>query len=314
MSEFQDNPLHRLADAASDYVKSERRGKWFTNLLKLAVAFYLVASIGLLAHSVSMKGLDDSQETHVAVVRITGPIMPQTPTSAETLMPLLQDAFSNEQSKAVFLLMNSPGGSAVQSGMIFDEIMRLKKLHPNKPVYAVAEDLCASGCYYIAAAADKIFADKASIIGSIGVRFDSFGVTGLMEKIGVENRSLAAGEHKRLMDPFAPADNEAQKHLQTHVLERTHQQFIAAVRQGRGNRLKETPDTFTGLVWIGDEAVTLGLIDGLGEAQGLARDDFQLDNLLEYAPEENWLDRFAARLGTELKTGLLSGWQGGVRF
>jgi protease-4 len=230
--------------------------------------------------------------------------MPETPTSADAIAPLLKEAFESKQSQAVILKLNSPGGSAVQSGLIYDEIIRLKKAYPNKPIYTVSEDLCASGCYYIASATDKIFADKASIIGSIGVRFDSFGVTNLMEKLGIENRSLSAGEHKRLLDPFSPADAEAQQHLQTHVLARTHEQFKQAVRTGRGDRLKETPELFTGLVWIGDEAVSMGLIDGLGDIRRVARDELKQENLVDYATEEAWIDRLSKGIGSQLSAQL----------
>ncbi len=314
MSELNHQSMQQLADAATAFVKTERRGRWFTNLLKLGVVVYLVGSLALLSQGINSKGLEENLKSHIASVHITGPIMPETPTSAETIIPLLQDAFKNEHSKAVFLQVNSPGGSAVQSGLIYDEILRLKGLYPNKPIYTVAEDLCASGCYYIASATDKIFADKASIVGSIGVRFDGFGVTGLMDKIGIENRSLAAGEHKRLMDPFAPADVEAQKHLQQHVLARTHEQFKKAVRDGRGARLKETAELFTGLVWIGDEAVGMGLIDGLGDVRTIARNEIKEEEIIEYAPETHWMDKLTGNLGASIALTLQKSMGAGLKF
>jgi len=314
MSELNQQSVQQLADAATAFVKTERRGRWFSNLLKLGVAIYLVGTVALLSQGMNNNTLTENLKSHVASVHITGPIMPETLTSAEVIIPLLQDAFKNEHSKAVMLQVNSPGGSAVQSGLIYDEIVRLKGLYPTKPIYTVAEDLCASGCYYIASATDKIFADKASIVGSIGVRFDGFGVTGLMEKIGIENRSLAAGEHKRLMDPFAPADVEAQKHLQLHVLARTHEQFKKAVRDGRGNRLKETPDLFTGLVWIGDEAMTMGLIDGLGDIRTIARDIIKEENIVEYASEIHWMDKLSSNLGASIALTLQKSMGAGLKF
>ena len=314
MSELNHQPVQQLADAATAFVKTEQRGRWFSNFLKLAVATYLISSVVLVSQGINGNTLEENLKSHVASIHITGPIMPETPTSAEAIIPLLQNAFKNEHSKAVFLQVNSPGGSAVQSGLIYDEIIRLKGLYPNKPIYTVAEDLCASGCYYIASATDKIFADKASIIGSIGVRFDGFGVTSLMEKMGIENRSLAAGEHKRLMDPFAPADVEAQKHLQIHVLERTHEQFKKAVRDGRGNRLTETPELFTGLVWIGDEALTVGLIDGLGDVRTIAREDIKENNIIEYAPEIHWMDKLTGSLGTSIALTLQKNMGTGLKF
>jgi protease-4 len=314
MSELNHQSVQQLADAATAFVKTERRGRWFSNLLKLGVAVYLVGSVALISQGINSKGLEENLKSHIASVHITGPIMPETLTSAEAIIPLLQDAFENKHSKAVFLQVNSPGGSAVQSGLIYDEIVRLKALYPSKPIYTIAEDLCASGCYYIASATDKIFADKASIIGSIGVRFDGFGVTGLMEKVGIENRSLAAGEHKRLMDPFAPADAEAQKHLQLHVLARTHEQFKKAVRDGRGNRLKETPELFTGLVWIGDEAVSMGLIDGLGDVRSIARNDIKEEELIEYAPDIHWMDKLTGNLGASIALTLQKSMGAGLKF
>jgi protease-4 len=314
MSELNHQSVQQLADAATAFVKTERRGRWFSNLLKLGVAVYLVGSVALISQGINSKGLEETLKSHIASVHITGPIMPETLTSAEAIIPLLQDAFENKHSKAVFLQVNSPGGSAVQSGLIYDEIVRLKALYPSKPIYTIAEDLCASGCYYIASATDKIFADKASIIGSIGVRFDGFGVTGLMEKVGIENRSLAAGEHKRLMDPFAPADAEAQKHLQLHVLARTHEQFKKAVRDGRGNRLKETPELFTGLVWIGDEAVSMGLIDGLGDVRSIARNDIKEEELIEYAPDIHWMDKLTGNLGASIALTLQKSMGAGLKF
>jgi protease-4 len=314
MSELNHQSVQQLADAATAFVKTERRGRWFSNLLKLGVAVYLVGSVALISQGINSNGLEENLKSHIASVHITGPIMPETLTSAEAIIPLLQDAFENKHSKAVFLQVNSPGGSAVQSGLIYDEIVRLKALYPSKPIYTIAEDLCASGCYYIASATDKIFADKASIIGSIGVRFDGFGVTGLMEKVGIENRSLAAGEHKRLMDPFAPADAEAQKHLQLHVLARTHEQFKKAVRDGRGNRLKETPELFTGLVWIGDEAVSMGLIDGLGDVRSIARNDIKEEELIEYAPDIHWMDKLTGNLGASIALTLQKSMGAGLKF
>ncbi len=296
--------LGQLANAAQAFVTSEKRSRWFSNLLKLAVAIYLIVSISVMIGALDIKDLENGQKSHIAVVKVTGAIMPETATSAQSLLPLLEEAFENKQSKAIMLHLNSPGGSAVQSALIYDGILSLKKRFPDKPIYAVTEDMCASGCYYIAAASDKIYANRASIIGSIGVRFDSFGVTELMEKIGVENRSLAAGEHKRLLDPFSPADATAQAHLQQQVLLPTHELFKQAVREGRGERLKETPEVFTGLVWLGDEAMKMGLIDGLGEMRSLAKSAFNEDNLVEYAQPESLLDQLTSGIGSKIAVNL----------
>lgn len=315
MSDENNTPaMNKLADAAANYVNSERRSRWFGNFLKVAVGVYLIGSVVILGQGFSGGMEDDSQKPHVAVVNLTGAIMPETETSADSLIPQLEEAFSNKLSKGVILNVNSPGGSAVQSGIIYDAIKRLKASHPNKPVITVAQDLCASGCYYIASATDSIYADKASIVGSIGVRFDGFGVTELMKKIGVENRSLAAGEHKRLLDPFSPADKEAQDHLQKHVLLRTHEQFKKAVREGRGDRLKENKDLFTGLVWIGDEAVEMGLIDKLGDIRLAARNEFDNDTLVDYAPAVSVFDKLAKGIGAEVSTRLVQATQASLKF
>ncbi len=306
--------MNKLADAAATFVNSERRSRWFSNFMKLAIGVYLVGSVVILSQSFSGSMDDDSQKPHVAVVTMVGAIMPETETSADALIAQLEAAFKDEKSKGVILNVNSPGGSAVQSGIIYDEIKRLRALHPEKPIITVAQDLCASGCYYIASATDKIYADKASIIGSIGVRFDGFGATELMKKVGIENRSLAAGEHKRLLDPFSPADKEAQEHLQKHVLARTHEQFKKAVRDGRGERLKENKDLFTGLVWIGDEAVEMGLIDKLGDIRHAARSEFDNDNLIDYAPAVSVFDKLAKGIGAEVSLRLQQASQASLKF
>jgi len=312
--ENQNSAMNKLADAATTFVNSERRSRWFGNFMKLAIGVYLIGSVIILGQSVKSSMEDDSQKPHVAVVSITGAIMPESETSGDAIIPQLEEAFKSKYSQGVILNVNSPGGSAVQSGMIYDEIKRLKVLYPEKPILTVAQDLCASGCYYIASATDKIYADKASIVGSIGVRFDGFGVTELMKKVGIENRSLAAGEHKRLLDPFSPVDQEAQDHLQKHVLARTHEQFKKAVNEGRGNRLKENKDLFTGLVWIGDEAVEMGLIDQLGDIRQAARQEFNNENLVDYAPTVSVFDRLAKGIGAEVSLRLQQASQASLKF
>lgn len=291
-------PLDRLADAADAYIKQERWSKRWTNVLKIMVVLYIMASLVMFAGFFSSDSEGKKLNEHVAVIKINGAIMPDSRTSAEAINPLLREAFESNSAKAVVLYMNSPGGSPVQSALINDEITRLKQLH-NKPVYAITEDICASGCYYIAAAADEIYANKGSIIGSIGVRFDSFGFTGLMDKIGVENRSMTAGEHKSFINPFGPEDEQAKKFFQKRILERTHQQFIEVVRQGRGERLKQDTDLFTGLVWLGDEAVELGLIDGLGDLGSVSRDIIGLNKLRAYEQEKSFMEHIMGDLVSE---------------
>ncbi|MBE0493009.1 MAG: signal peptide peptidase SppA [Thiomicrospira sp.] len=291
-------PLDRLADAADAYVKQERWSRRWTNILKVMVLVYIVFSMLMFAGLFSKDETKQAGSEHIAVVKINGSIMAGTNNSAESLNSVLRDAFEAKNSRAVLLSMNSPGGSPVQSALINDEITRLKKLH-NKPVYVVAQDLCASGCYYIAAAADEIYANQGSIIGSIGVRFDTFGFTELMQKMGVENRSMTAGEHKSFINPFGEEDASAKEFFQTRILERTHQQFIEVVKQGRGDRLQENKDLFTGLVWLGDEAVELGLIDGLGDIGFVARDLIGITRLRTYEKEKTLMEHLMGDLVSE---------------
>ncbi len=290
--ENNNNNFERLALAVESLVKQERWTRRFANFLKLAIAAYIIFFIYLAVQK--LEGIDNTAatetgNTHIALVKLEGPIVPGTKVSAEVINPLLEQAFRNRLSKAVIIQANSPGGSPVQSAMINDEINRLKALY-KKPVYVVVEDMCASGCYYIAVAADKIYADKGSMIGSIGVRMDTFGLTGLMDKLGIENRSMHAGDHKAFIDPFSQKDEEGRQFFKTMVLEKTHQQFIATVRSGRGDRLQETPETFSGLVWLGEDAVKNGLIDDLNTVGGVARDIVGVTNINVYSPQKTFME------------------------
>lgn len=290
--------LEKLATSVEQFVKQERWSRRWNNLLKLAVIAYILVSIGMITNQIMPEENPLDASPHVAIIELTGPIMPQGKTSADAINPLLRKAFADEQTKAVVINANSPGGSPVQSAMINDEITRLKQLF-NKPVYVVVQDLCASGCYYVAVAADQIFANKGSIIGSIGVRMDSFGFTGLMEKMGIENRSMHAGDHKTFIDPFSEKDEAGRRFFQEKVLERTHIQFIETVRSGRGDRLVEDENTFTGLVWLGDEAVENGLIDGLGDLGYVKREIVHLDNEKTYEMEKSLMEQLMGNIGTE---------------
>ncbi len=293
--------FNRLAIAVESLVKQERWSRRFANLLKLAIAAYIIFFI-----YIASQNMTDSEEfkelaagkQHVAVIKLDGAIMPNSEISAESINPLLQQAFKNANSKAVVILANSPGGSPVQSALINDEIERLKKKY-NKPTYVVVEDLCASGCYYIAVAADDIYANAGSMVGSIGVRMDTFGFTDLMEKMGIENRSMHAGEHKAFIDPFSEKDEAGRQFFKEHVLERTHQQFIQAVRDGRGDRIKETKQTYTGLVWLGDEAVENGLIDGLGDLGYVAREVIGTENIRYYKADKTVFEELLGDIGTQ---------------
>lgn len=305
----QNEGLNRLAKAAESYVKQERWSRRWNNLLKLAIIAYIFVSLAVLAGMFAADQDPLSTQKHMAVVKLNGPIMPGTKVSAEAINPLLEEAFKNKSSAAVVIQANSPGGSPVQSALINDEIIRLKKLY-NKPVYAVVEDICTSGCYYIVVAADKIFANKGSMIGSIGVRMNSFGFTELMKNIGIENRSMTAGKHKTFIDPFSPKDEVGRAFFKERILERTHQQFIDTVRAGRGDRIQETDDTYSGLVWLGDEAVEIGMIDGLSDIGAVMREQVKVEQAKVYEGEKSVMEQLmgdfsadtAARLSLIMST------------
>ncbi len=236
---------------------------------------------------------------HTALIELGGEIGGEDGIRADAVLAALASAFDNTHSKAVVLRCNSPGGSPVQAGQIHDEIKRLRARHKDKPVYAVVDEICASGGYYIAAAADRIYVDKASIVGSIGVLMNGFGFTRAMDKLGVERRLLTAGDSKGFLDPFSPVDPRQEAHARA-MLDEIHQQFITVVRQGRGERLKEDPDLFSGLVWSGNHAIGLGLADELGSLDQVARDVVKAENVIDYTPTESLADRLARRIGTAI--------------
>jgi protease-4 len=208
----------------------------------------------------------------------------------------LQAAFKDKNTQGVVLRINSPGGSPVQSQTIYDEMRRLRKKYPEIPLYAVVEDICASGGYFVAAGADRIYVGKASIVGSIGVLMNGFGFTGLMDKLGVERRLITAGENKAMLDPFSPLDEKDRKHMQA-LAKDVHEQFIGVVREGRGKRLKETPDMFSGLIWTGQKSIELGLADGIGSLESVARDVIKAEDIVDYTEKENIAEKFARRFG-----------------
>jgi protease-4 len=238
---------------------------------------------------------------HTALVELRGEIAPDTEASAERLVAALKEAFEDKGAVAIVLRVNSPGGSPVQAGIVNDEIRRLKAKH-GKKVYAVVEEICASGAYYVAVAADEIYVDKASLVGSVGVLMDGFGFSEAMNKLGVERRLITAGANKGMLDPFSPAD-PAQTAYAKAMLEQIHQQFIAVVKQGRGTRLKETPDTFSGLFWNGEEAVKMGLVDKFGNLDFVAREIVKAEEIIDYTPRDNLAERFAKRFGAAVGEG-----------
>jgi protease-4 len=300
---WERDTLERLAFATLAEQRASRRWRIFFRLAWLVVAAVLLWT-GL--HKGSMGGSNPSQP-HTAVVAIKGEIADGADASAEWVVTALRAAFEDEGSQAVVLQINSPGGSPVQAGIINDEIRRLKEKH-KKPVYAVVEESCASAAYYIAVAADEIYVDKASIVGSIGVLMDGFGFTGLMDKLGVERRLMTAGVNKGFLDPFSPQTKQQRAHAQT-LLDQIHQQFIQVVREGRGKRLKETPELFSGLFWSGEQAVDLGLADGLGNLDYVAREIVKAEDVIDYTRHENVAERLAKRFGAAIGEGAVRAMQ-----
>ena len=294
--------LERLAFSALNEQKASRRWKTFVRLAWL-VFFVALVWIGLHRGTPTI----DASVPHTAVVEIKGEIAQGADASAEFVNAALRAAFEDEGSKAIVLLINSPGGSPVQAGMMNDEILRLKAKH-KKPVYAVVEESCASAAYYIAVSADQIYVDKASIVGSIGVLMDSFGFTGLMDKLGVERRLLTAGENKGFLDPFSPQTDKQRAFAQA-MLNQIHQQFIAVVKAGRGNRLKETPEMFTGLFWNGQQAVELGLADHLGNLDYVAREVIKVEEIIDYTRRDNVAERLAKKFGAAMGEGAIKAFQ-----
>ena len=289
-----------LEKVAREFLRQQRNERRWRNFARLAwFGLALAVAWGLFAQR--MHGPAASSRPHTALVEVHGEISADGEASADNLVGALKLAFEDANAEAVVLRINSPGGSPVQSGIINDEILRLKALHKKK-VYAVVEEVCASGAYYIAVAADEIYVDKASIVGSIGVLMDGFGFTELMAKLGVERRLLTAGSNKAMLDPFSPR-NDNQTALAKAMLDQIHQQFIQVVKAGRGARLKETPDTFTGLFWNGEEAVKQGLADKLGNLDYVAREVIKAEEIIDYTPRDNVAERLAKRFGAAIGSG-----------
>lgn len=285
------------------FVEQRRARRWGI-FFKLLTFGYLFALMGILVMNNDFKA-EVSPELHTAVIEIKGPISADEEASADAIVWSLREAFKEEKAKAVILRINSPGGSPVQSGYIYDEIKRLRALHPQKPVYAVISDIGASGAYYIAAAADAIYADKASLVGSIGVVAGGFGFVDLMNKVGVERRLYTAGDHKAFLDPYSPSVN-SEKEFWQEVLNTTHQQFIQQVKLGRGDRLKDDPRLFSGLVWTGEQAVELGLIDGLGSTSYVAREIVKVEHIENYTPKQQPWKQIVDQLGVSFTKAISS--------
>lgn len=276
--------------------RSERNWRIFFRLAWFAL-FVAVLWVLLSRAGPSMQ----VSKPHTALIEVRGEIAAGNESNAEDLVGALKSAFEDKGAVAIVLRINSPGGSPVQSGIVNDEIRRLKALH-GKKVYAVVEDLCASGAYYIAVAADDIFVDKASLVGSIGVLMDGFGFTGLLDKLGIERRLLTAGENKGMLDPFSPQDPTHKAYAQA-MIEQIHQQFITVVKTGRGERLKSAPEIFSGLFWNGEDAVRLGLADKFGNLDFVAREVVKAEDVVDYTPRDNVAERLAKRFGAAVGEG-----------
>jgi protease-4 len=293
--------LEKVALAA---IVEQRRARRWGIFFKILIFIYLFV---VLAVAMGWSGKRDggsSGEKHTALVEVNGVISAGSAASADIVMQALAEAFKDKRTAGIIVRINSPGGSPVQAGYINDEIKRLRAKHPDIPLYAVVEDICASGGYYVAAAADKIYVNKASMIGSIGVLMNGFGFTGTMEKLGVERRLITAGENKGFLDPFSPMNDEQREHAQKMIGE-VHEQFIDIVRKGRGKRLKETPDMFSGLIWVGAKSIELGLADAVGSAEQVARDVIKAESIVDFTPRENVAERFAKKFGASVGESLV---------
>ena len=294
--------LSRLAE--NSQIEQRRARRWGI-FFKLAFLLYAVLLLVIIVGGTTEDTLSD--EPFTALVTLDGPIMDDSSANADTVIEGLREGFESEHSKAVILRINSPGGSPVQSNYIYQEMLRLRAKYPEKPLYVVISEMAASGGYYVAAGAQAIYADQASIVGSIGVRMEGFGLVDAMQKLGIEYRELTAGDHKALLSPFLPVNEAEKAHMET-LLKEVHEQFIHAVKNGRGERLKtDTPGLFSGLVWTGQQAQTLGLIDGLGTVESVARDVVKVEKVVDVTTEESVLDRLLSRLGVSVSAGVSSG-------
>ncbi len=300
--------LEKLAMSA---IQEQRRARHWGIFFKVLTFGYLLIVLFLFMGWMGGKSESTLGGKHTALVDMVGVIEADSDASADNIIGSLQDAFKDKNTQGVILRSNSPGGSPVQSAYINDEMRRLRAEYPAIPLYVVVEDVCASGCYYVAAAADKIFVNKASLVGSIGVLMDGFGFTGTMAKLGVERRLMTAGENKGFLDPFSPVNAVQQEHAKK-ILAEIHQQFVDVVKQGRGKRLKESPDTFSGLIWTGQKSIEMGLADDMGNVESVARDVIKAKDIIDYTMRENFTERLARRFGAGVASSLGFSAQTGV--
>ena len=292
-----------IAKLATAALKEQRRARLWGIFFKLLTFAYVTF---LLVVLVDWKGRAEmaSGKKHTAMVEVSGLIAPGSDASAERVTSALQAAFKDKNTQGVVVRCNSPGGSPVQAQTIYDEMRRLRKQYPDIPLYAVVEDVCASGGYFVAVGADRIYVSRASVVGSIGVLMNGFGFTGLMEKLGVERRLITAGENKAMLDPFSPVDEKDVAHLK-QLMADIHQQFIGVVKEGRGKRLKEAPEIFSGLIWTGQKSVELGLADGFGSLDSVARDVVKAEDIVDFSSRESVVEKFARRFGASAASALV---------
>ncbi len=297
--EWQQDLINRLAFSS---LKEQRAARRWGIFFKALTFVYLAVILYLYTPDLQIDA--ETSGKHTALVELKGVIADDKEASADNIVTGLRDAFENKNSAGVILRINSPGGSPVQAGYINDEIKRLRKEYPDKHLYAVISDICASGGYYVASSADKIYADKASLVGSIGVRMGGFGFVDAMDKLGVERRLLTAGEHKGFLDPFQPVKPEDIDQVQS-MLDDIHEQFMDVVKSGRGERLKaDTPNLFSGYVWTGEQSVAIGLVDELASASYVAREVIGAEKIVDYTPSEEWFERVSKKLGTSIGLGI----------
>lgn len=299
-SDWERRTLEKLVFSALQEQKASRRWGIFFKVLGFIYLTLVLAAL------VDWGTETSHQERHTALIELTGTIEHRGAANAEKMLEALQAAFKEKNVAGVIVRINSPGGSPVQAGIINDEMRRLRAANPKTPLYVVVEDICASGGYYVAVAADKIYVNKASIVGSIGVLMNGFGFTGTMDKLGVDRRLLTAGSNKGFLDPFSPPNADQNAFAQT-MLDEIHKQFIDVVKTGRGERLKETPEMFSGLAWTGEQSVKLGLADDFGSVDSVARDVIKAEKVLDYTVKENIAERFAKRFGASAVDGFWKG-------
>ena len=306
MQNSETNQEKWLSGFMKETFKEQKSARRWGVVFKLLTFTYLFVTLFLLLNADFLNKNNSAEKAHTAMVSVNGVIAADTDANANSIVTSLRAAFKNEYSKAIMLVINSPGGSPVQAGYVNDEIKRLRTIYPEKKLYAVIAELGASGGYYMAVAADEIYADKSSLVGSIGVTASSFGFVDLMEKVGVERRHYTSGEHKAFLDPFSPAKKEEAEFWQ-QVLDVTHQQFIKVVEEGRGDRLDHSnKGLYSGLIWNGEQALELGLIDGLGSPGYVAREVIKVEDIVDYSIKPSAFEAFTKKLGLSIGQGVSS--------